>query len=81
MVGGAVETLAFEAFGEKFLRPCLEAGGVLVLDNLGVQQASRIEQIAAECQASVIWLPPDFSPLEQTCSKFKMYLRKVKARI
>lgn len=83
LVDGAVDTLVFDAFGEVFVRPCLKAGDVLVLDNLGAHRASRIERIAVECGASVIWLPPyspDFSPIEQMWSKLKTYLRKVKAR-
>lgn len=51
LVEGAVGTLAFDAFGEQFVRPCWRAGDVLVLDNLGAHRASRIEQIAASCGA------------------------------
>jgi transposase len=56
---------------------------VIVLDNLGAHRASRIEEIADECGASVIWLPPyspDFSPIELMWSKVKAYLKKIKAR-
>jgi len=82
-VEGAVDTLVFDAFGEHFVRGCLKAGDVLVLDNLGAHRAGRIERIAESCGARVIWLPPyspDFSPIEQMWSKLKTYLRKVKAR-
>ena len=47
------------------LKPCLHKGDVIVLDNLGVHKASRIEQVANERGASVLWLPPyspDFNP-------------------
>lgn len=83
LVEGAIDTLCFNAFSENFVRPCLKPGDVLVLDNLGAHRASRIEQIAQECEASVLWLPPyspDFSPIEQMWSKLKTYLRKAKAR-
>ena len=83
LVEGAVDTLVFNAFGENFVRPCLKADDVLVLDNLGAHRASRIEEIAVHCGASVIWLPPyspDFSPIEQMWSKLKTHLRKAKAR-
>ncbi len=83
LVEGAVDTLCFDAFGENFVRPCLKADDILVLDNLGAHRASRIEEIAQSCGAQVIWLPPyspDFSPIEQMWSKLKTYLRKVKAR-
>ena len=58
LLEAAVETLALDALGENFVRPCLRAGDVLVLDNPGARRASRIEQIAAGCRAKVIWLSP-----------------------
>jgi transposase len=83
LVEGAVDTLCFNAFCENFVRPYLRVGDVLVLDNPGAHRASRIEEIAEICGASVIWLPPyspDFSPIEQMWSKLKTHLRKAKAR-
>ncbi len=79
LVEGAVDTLAFDAFGENFVRPCLRTGDVLVLDNLGAHRASRIEEIAESCGAQVIWLPPyspDFSPIEQMWSRVENLLEK-----
>jgi transposase len=76
LVEGAVDTLCFNAFCENFVRPVAQAGDVLVLDNLGAHRASRIEEIAGGCGASVIWLPPyspDFSPIEQMWSKLKTH--------
>lgn len=83
VIEGAVETLVFDAFCAQCLRPTLQAGDVLVLDNLGAHRASRIEATAHTCEARVIWLPPyspDFSPIEPMWGKLKTYLRKVKAR-
>lgn len=83
LVEGAVDTDCFNGFCESFVAKCLTEGDVLVLDNLGVHKASRIEEIATAYGARVIWLPPyspDFSPIEQMWSKLKTYLRKVKAR-
>jgi transposase len=54
-----------------------------VLDNLTAHRASRIEQVAAECGAGIIWLSPyspDFSPIEMMWSKIKGYMRAAKAR-
>jgi transposase len=54
-----------------------------VLDNLTAHQARRIEVVAQECAAKVLWLAPyspDFSPLELLWSKIKTGLRKAKAR-
>ena len=80
---GAVDTLAFDAYLERVLGPRLRKGDVVVLDNLGVHKASRVERVAEARGARVIWLPPyspDFSPIEQCWSKIKSCLRAAKAR-
>jgi transposase len=82
-IEGSVDTLVFNAFAEEFIRPALKPGDVLVLDNLGAHRASRIEFIAAECGATVLWLSPyspDFSPIELMWSKLKTLFRASKAR-
>lgn len=83
LVEGSVDTLCFNAYCQEILRPTLRAGDVIVLDNLGAHRVGRIEEIAVECGATVLWLPPyspDFSPIELMWSKVKAYLKKVKAR-
>ena len=82
-IEGSVDTVVFNAFAEEFIRPRLKAGDYLVLDNLGAHRASRIEAIAAECGAKVLWLSPyspDFSPIELMWSKLKTLFRASKAR-
>ena len=83
LIEGSVDTVVFNEYCEQVLRPTLKVGEVIVLDNLGAHRASRIEEIAAQCGARVLWLPPyspDFSPIELMWSKVKAYLKKVKAR-
>ena len=80
---GAVDTDAFNAYVEQVLRPTIKRGDVLVLDNLSAHHASRIDEVAAECEAEVIWLSPyspDFSPIEMMWSKIKTSMRAAKAR-
>jgi len=82
-VEGAVDTLCFNAYVEWVLRPQLRRGDVVVLDNLGAHKASRLEQVAHERGAQVLWLPPyspDFSPIGNCWSKIKTALRAAKAR-
>jgi transposase len=82
-VEGAVDAEVFNAYAERVLGPHLRRGDVVVLDNLGAHRASRIEQVAEERGAQVLWLPPyspDFSPIEQCWSKIKAFLRGAKAR-
>jgi transposase len=83
IIEGAVDTPAFDVYVERVLRPSLKAGDILVLDNLTAHHASRIEEVAAQCAAQVLWLAPyspDFSPIELLWSKIKSGLRKAKAR-
>jgi len=80
---GAVDTAVFNVYVEQVLRPTIEADDILVLDNLSAHRASCVEQVAAACGASVVWLPPyspDFSPIELMWSKIKTVLRAAKAR-
>ncbi len=82
-INGAVDTLAFDAYLTHILKPRLRDGDVVVLDNLHVHKASRVEEVARGRGASVLWLPPyspDFSPIEQCWSKLKQVLRRAKAR-
>jgi transposase len=82
-VEGAVDTEAFNAYVEQVLRPTIRGGDVLVLDNLSAHRASRIEEVAGECGAQVLWLAPyspDFSPIELMWSKIKASMRAAKAR-
>ena len=83
LIEGSVDTVVFNAYCQEVLRPTLQSGDVIVLDNLGAHRASRIEEITRSCGARVIWLPPyspDFSPIELMWSKLKAYLKKVKSR-
>ena len=82
-VEGAVDTDVFNAYVEQVLRPTIRRGDVLVLDNLAAHRASRLETVAAECGARVLWLAPyspDFSPMELMWAKSKTALRAAKAR-
>ena len=82
-VEGAVDTDTFNAYLEQVLSPTIRHGDVLVLDNLSAHRASRIEAVAAEGGAQVLWLAPyspDFSPIELMWSKIKASMRAAKAR-
>lgn len=82
-VEGAVDTEVFNVYVREVLSCAIEAGDILVLDNLAAHRASQIEEVAGECGAEVIWLSPyspDFSPIELMWSKIKAALRAAKAR-
>ncbi|MGB8510259.1 MAG: IS630 family transposase [Pyrinomonadaceae bacterium] len=82
-IEGAVDTATFDAYIEQVLRPTIRPDDVIVLDNLSAHRASRLELVAEQCGAQVLWLAPyspDFSPIELMWSKIKTAVRAAKAR-
>jgi transposase len=82
-IEGVVDAAVFDAYVEQVLGPTIRAGDVLVLDNLVAHKASRIEQVARERSATVIWLSPyspDYSPIELMWTKIKAVMQAAKAR-
>jgi transposase len=71
------------AYVEHILAPSLTAGQIVVLDNLSAQKGARVRQLIEERGCELLFLPaysPDYSPIEETFSKVKTFLRKVGAR-
>jgi transposase len=59
------------------------AGQIVVLDNLSVHKGARVRQLIEERGCELLFLPaysPDCSPIEETFSKVKAFLRRVGAR-
>jgi transposase len=83
IIEGAVNALAVEAHVEQILAPGLEPGQIVVLDNLSVQKGARVRQLIEARGCELRFLPaysPDCSPIEETFSKVKAFLRRVGAR-
>ncbi len=83
IIEGSATTAVFEQYVEKILAPSLSAGQIVLMDNLAAHKSPKVvEQIQAQ-GCCVLFLPsysPDFSPIEETFSKIKTYLRRVGAR-
>jgi transposase len=80
---GSADSTAFEIYIEQILAPSLQAGQIVILDNLSTHTGEKVRQAieARECQ--LLFLPsysPDFSPIEEAFSKLKAFLRRVGAR-
>jgi transposase len=83
IIEGAVNALAFEAYVEHFLAPGLSSGQIVVLDNLSAHKGARVRQLIEAQGCELFFLPaysPDYSPIEETFSKLKAFLRRVGAR-
>jgi transposase len=80
---GAVNAVAFEAYVEHILVPSLSTGQIVVLDNLSVHKGARVRQLIEARGCELLFLPaysPDYSPIEETFSKVKAFLRRAGAR-
>src|SRR5258706_7405842 len=80
---GAVNAAAFEAYLEHILVPSLSPGQIVVMDNLSAHKRARVRHLIEERGCQLLFLPaysPDFSPIEETFSKIKAFLRRARAR-
>ena len=83
VVEGAVNAETFVAYTEQCLLPTLEAGDIVVLDNVKFHHDPRVEQLIRSVGARVRFLPPyspDFNPIEKAFSALKSHLRKLAKR-
>jgi transposase len=83
VLDGPMTGTAFRAWVEQFLAPALEAGDVVVLDNLAAHKVDGVRQAIAAAGAAILYLPPyspDLNPIEQLFAKLKALLRKAAAR-
>lgn len=83
IIEGSVNAVAFEVYVEQILAPTLSAGQIVVLDNLSVHKGARVRQLIEARGCQLLFLPaysPDYSPIEETFSKVKAFLRRVGAR-
>ena len=73
----------FLAYVGQILCPTLEAGDVVVLDNLSSHKLKEVRELIEARKAEVLYLPPyspDLNPIEKAWAKIKQHLRSVRAR-
>lgn len=83
LLEGAVTQEAFEIYVGAVLAPTLQAGDVVLIDNLNVHKSERTARLIAARGARLQFLPPyssDLNPMELCWAKVKTVLRKLKAR-
>jgi transposase len=92
LLGGMGETMAvegstdrgvFEAYVEHALAPTLEAGQMVLMDNLPAHKSVRVRELIEEQGCELIYLPaysPDLNPIEEAFAKIKGMLRQAAAR-
>lgn len=83
VIEGAMDGTAFIAYAQHELGPALQAGDILVIDNLSAHKNVEARALLAARGVRVVFLPPyspDFNPIELCWSKIKQALRSAKAR-
>ncbi len=83
VVDGATNKDVLQAYAEHILLPTLEAGDIVVLDNLSAHKNKKVRDIIESVGAQLWFLPPyspDLNPIEKMWSKIKAILRTLKVR-
>jgi transposase len=82
-IDGSMNGDLFVAYVEQVLLPTLQAGDVVVLDNLPAHKRVEARELLKGAGCALIFLPaysPDLNPIEMAYSKLKALLRKAKER-
>lgn len=83
VLDGSMTGECFVAYVEQILAPTLQAGDIVILDNLPAHKASGVREAIEAAGARMLFLPPyspDFNPIENAFAKLKSILRKAAAR-
>jgi transposase/SAM-dependent methyltransferase len=80
---GPADTIAFEIYIAQILAPSLQAGHMIIKDNLSCHTGETVRHAIEARGCQLLFLPsysPDLSPIEEAFSKLKAFLRLVGAR-
>jgi transposase len=83
VIDGPINGESFLAYVEQLLVPTLEAGDIVIMDNLGSHRSSAVRRALRAAGAKLFFLPkysPDLNPIEMLFSKLKHGLRKAAKR-
>ncbi len=83
VLDGPMNGASFLAYVQQVLAPTLNAGEVMVMDNLPAHKAAGVRAAIEAAGARLRLLPPyspDFNPIENAFSKLKVLLRRTAAR-
>ena len=83
IVDGAINGDIFLAYVEQMLAPTLNAGDIVIMDNLSSHKVVGVREAIEARGATLLYLPPyspDLNPIEKAFAKLKAMLRKLAAR-
>lgn len=80
---GPINGQKVRVYVERFLVPTLQAGDIVVLDNLGSHKGKAVRSTIRAAGAKLLFLPPyspDLNPIEQAFAKLKHWMRHAQPR-
>jgi transposase len=83
VIDRATNRCNFLAYVQKVLVPSLQAGDIVMMDNLRSHKSPAVRQAIRAAGAKLFFLPPyspDLNPIEQVFAKLKTLLRKAAER-
>jgi transposase len=82
-VEGSTDRGVFEAYVEHALAPTLQAGQMVIMDDLPAHKPARVRELIEERGCELTYLPAysaDLDPIEEAFAKIKGMLRRAGAR-
>ena len=83
LIDGPINGHSFLTYIEQVLAPTLQAGDIVVMDNLGSHKGKAVRRALRAVGAKLFFLPkysPDLNPIEMFFAKLKHWLRKAARR-
>ena len=83
VIDGPINGELFTLYVERLLAPTLNAGDVVILDNLGSHKGKAARAAIRNRGAHLLFLPPyspDLNPIEQLFAKLKHLMRRAQER-
>jgi transposase len=83
-IEGPSDTDSFGIYMREILAPTLEAGQIVLMDNLSVHKSKWVRELIEQRGCQLWLLPvysPDLNPVEEAFSKVKTLLRRAQARV
>jgi transposase len=83
VIDGPINGISFRAYVDQFLVSTLNAGDIVIMDNLGSHKGQAIRDLIRAAGAKLFFLPrcsPDLNPIEQLFAKLKTLPRKADPR-
>lgn len=83
VLDGPMDAVCFTGFCESFLAPTLNAGDLVIMDNLGSHKSESARLAIESADARAVLLPPyspDLNPIEMIFSKLKQLIRSHRPR-